>query len=251
MSYVLMILNPFKKNNMNIFTVYFKQVTLALLFSLLVFTGNAQSSLLDSSESRFMRDIGLASSVAFGSSFLFDQPISDFITKKKNPFLNNFTSYAYYGGSKKLFVPVNTLLLGSAYLLKNKPLKTASWNSVKSIGSTALITGLLKLSFGRARPYEERGAYHFDPISWRDRAFRSLPSGHASLAFAFITPYAEEYSRWLYAIPLSVAFSRVYQNDHWASDVILGSFIGFSTGYFFQHKNCHISVSLNRIVIRF
>jgi len=211
----------------------------------------AQSQMLDSSERKTMTGIGITSSVLLGTSFFMDKPIQNYVDNSQKSYIDDFTNYANYGGSKKILLPVNALMLGSGYLFDDETLKTTSWNAFKSIGVTALATEFIKLSFSRARPYKQQGPYYFDPISWRNNSYKSLPSGHASLAFAFITPYAEEYSRWLYAIPLSVAFSRVYKNDHWTSDVVLGSIIGFTAGYFFHYKDRHISVSFNKIVVRF
>ncbi len=214
-------------------------------------SAQSQSSLLDSSERKVMKRFGITSSLIFGASLIMDESIQNALNDNRKDYLDDFANYANYGGSKKIVLPLNTVLLGSGYLFNDETLKTTSWNAFKSIGVTALATEFLKLSLSRVRPYEQQGPYHFDPIAWRNNSYKSLPSGHASLAFAFITPYAEEYSRWLYAIPLSVAFSRVYKNDHWTSDVILGSVIGFTAGYFFQSKDRHITVSFNKIVVRF
>jgi membrane-associated phospholipid phosphatase len=206
---------------------------------------------LDSSEKEVLTHIGISSSLFFGTSLFIDEPIQNSMSNNRNDYLDNFTKYSNYGGSKKIVLPVNALLMGSGYLFNDENLKTTSWNAFKSIGAAALATELLKLSFSRARPYKDKGPYHFAPIAWQNNSYKSLPSGHTSLAFAFITPYAEEYSRWLYVIPVSVAFSRVYKNDHWTSDVVLGSIIGFTAGYFFHYKDRHVTVSFNKIVIRF
>ncbi|HLW07688.1 MAG TPA: phosphatase PAP2 family protein, partial [Marinilabiliaceae bacterium] len=81
-------------------------------------------------------------------------------------------------------------------------------------------------------------------------SYKSLPSGHASLAFAVFTPFAENYSRWLYAIPISVAFGRVYQNKHWFSDVVVGSSIGFISGWLFTH-NKNVQLLPNGVIVKF
>lgn len=235
----------------SVFSYSVKWVLVYLLFFFISFSAKAQTHVLDSSEREVITNIGISSSLLFGGSLLMDKSIQNVLNDNRNNYLDDFTNYANYGGSKKLVLPMNALLLGSGYLFNDESLKTTSWNAFKSIGATALVTEFLKLSLSRARPYEQQNPYHFDPISWRNNSYKSLPSGHASLAFAFITPYAEEYSRWLYAIPFSVAFSRVYKNDHWTSDVILGSIIGFTAGYFFHYKDRHITVSFNKIVVRF
>lgn len=236
------------------FSNYYCNIKYALTGMLVIFislSAQSQTPMLDSSERKIMARFGIASTALFATSFFMDESIQNSVNHNQNSYIDDFTDYANYGGSKKLVVPVNALLLGSGYLFDDETLKTTSWNAFKSIGVTALATEFMKLSFSRARPYKQKGPYHFDPVAWRNNSYKSLPSGHASLAFAFITPYAEEYSRWLYAIPLSVAFSRVYKNDHWTSDVVLGSIIGFTAGCFFHYKDRHITVSLNKIVVRF
>jgi membrane-associated phospholipid phosphatase len=238
---------------MNFFEFYcnIKSLVIGIIIIFISFSAKSQTRLLDTSERKIMTHIGITSSLLFGTSFLLDRPIQNSVNNNHNSYLDDFTNYANYGGSKKLVLPMNALLLSSGFLFNDETLKKTSWNAFKSIGASALATEILKLSFSRARPYRQKGPYHFEPIVWKNNAYKSLPSGHASLAFAFITPYAEEYSRWLYAIPLSVAFSRVYKNDHWTSDVILGSIIGFTAGYFFHYKDRHVTVSFNKIVVRF
>jgi membrane-associated phospholipid phosphatase len=228
-----------------------KSLVVGIIIIFISLSVNSQTHILDTSERKIMTRFGITSSLLFGTSFLLDKPIQNTVNNNRNSYLDDFTNYANYGGSKKLVLPMNALLLSSGFLFNNETLKKTSWNAFKSIGAAALATEFLKLSLSRARPYKDKGPYHFAPIAWQNNSYKSLPSGHTSLAFAFITPYAEEYSRWLYAIPFSVAFSRVYKNDHWTSDVVLGSIIGFTAGYFFHYKDRHVTVSFNKIVIRF
>lgn len=103
----------------------------------------------------------------------------------------------------------------------------------------------LKYAFGRARPSgPNSNSMSFHPFSSRytlfDTSFifrggtgntASFPSGHTAIAFALITPYAQNYHLpWLYALPVLVGASRIIAvNGHWASDVVAGGFIGWLT----------------------
>jgi len=66
----------------------------------------------------------------------------------------------------------------------------------------------------------------------------SFPSMHAAAAFAAIPILDREYPRlkkfWI-AFAVMVAFSRVYLDMHYLSDVITGAFIGFGIGTFFVY----------------
>ena len=114
-------------------------------------------------------------------------------------------------------------------------------------GTEALAIGtltgtLLKGVFGRERPYVRR-----EPKSYRigrgfgpDR-FRSFPSGHTIAAFAAAAAVTSETRRWwpgsdkyigpaLYGGAALAGASRMYQNRHWASDVVMGAAIGTMAG---------------------
>ena len=99
------------------------------------------------------------------------------------------------------------------------------------------ITGILKFSFGRSRPYTGAGPFDFHPFSFEGDDFLSLNSGHTGLAFSLSTVLAANIKptglKILAFIPAFLTgISRVYDNEHWASDVFLGAFIGYFMGKF-------------------
>ncbi len=229
---------------------------LFLIVCLVFYTSeiSAQKPLLDSTDKKVFRYAGILSATAFTGAYLLDGRIHNHFQAQGNKFLNKYTDISNPLGDKWLILPANVVIYGGGLLLDDEKLEKTSLNALKSVLTTGILTEGSKQLFGRARPVLDKGPRYFDPFPIfrkNNSQYKSLPSGHASLAFAFFTPFAEAYSEWLYLIPASVAFSRIYKNKHWASDVILGSAIGFVTGYFFQEKNRNIEVSFNKIVIKF
>jgi membrane-associated phospholipid phosphatase len=169
------------------------------------------------------------------ASFIVDEHVTGFFRSNQTGFLDSAAGFTDMGGEKRIVVPALLLTYGSARLIfRDDKLHTASLNAIQSVIVTALATEGTKIISGRARPFTGEGAYTFQPFPGVDR-YKSLPSGHASLAFALFTPFAETYSRWIYLVPVSVAAGRVYQDKHWMSDVFLGGGFGLISGILFTH----------------
>lgn len=183
-----------------------------------------------------------------GVSFLLDEQLSG---EPVSGFLKKVSHLTDYGGNKWYVVPsVLAAYSAGRWVLKDTRLQTTAWQSFQSLTAAAIATEGLKNLTGRARPFTNHDAFTFHPFPGNDDTFKSMPSGHASLAFAIFTPFAENYSRWLYLVPLSMAFGRVYQNKHWLSDVATGSCIGFVSGWLFTH-NKNIQLLPNGIIVKF
>lgn len=119
-------------------------------------------------------------------------------------------------------------------------------------GTEALVVGSalgtgMKYFFGRARPFVDTTGPN--PDDWqlgrgwtRGDRYQSFPSGHTTAAFAAAAAVTTETSIWFPAVtytvigPLmyggaaAVGLSRMYNNRHWASDVIMGAAIGTFAG---------------------
>ncbi len=80
---------------------------------------------------------------------------------------------------------------------------------------------------GRARPLWGRGEFSFRPLS----GHASFPSGHAAYTFAMAGAVDEATSGWVpaavgYTLAGATALSRVYDDKHWLSDIVVGAAIG-------------------------
>lgn len=84
----------------------------------------------------------------------------------------------------------------------------------------------LKLAFQRPRPYVTYNDVRTP--AGKERSF-SLPSTHATLAFAGASILSDAYPSWTwpaYGWATLVAVSRVYNGVHYPSDVLAGAFLG-------------------------
>ena len=117
-------------------------------------------------------------------------------------------------------------------------------------GTEALLIGeaigtVSKDFFGRARPWVDTIP---NPENWKfmrgftgGDKYHSFPSGHSVAGFAAAAAVTAETSHWwpkstwvvgpaMYGGAALIGLSRMYDNRHWASDVIMGAAIGTFAG---------------------
>jgi membrane-associated phospholipid phosphatase len=99
--------------------------------------------------------------------------------------------------------------------------------SLESIAGAAAVSIATKRIVGRARPSEGQGQWS----KTSDRSNASFPSNHSTVAFAAVTPFAQEYDApWLYGLAAASSMSRTAGRQHWVSDVVAGGVIGYAMG---------------------
>jgi len=108
------------------------------------------------------------------------------------------------------------------------------------LGTATVIKGVV----GRARPYAtaDTNPREFQPLQgFAKEDYRSFPSGHTVMAFAAASSVTATVAQWwphsnLYVAPVMyggatmVGLSRMYNNKHWATDVMAGAAIGTFSG---------------------
>jgi membrane-associated phospholipid phosphatase len=108
--------------------------------------------------------------------------------------------------------------------------------SGEALANSLIIGSVVGLATGRDRPNEADGRGEF----WK--AGSSFPSKHATAAWTLAAVTADEYPGWLtkilaYGSAGAVSASRVASKDHFASDVLVGSALGWFTGHEVYRKH--------------
>ena len=135
----------------------------------------------------------------------------------------------------------------------NRRAEDLGLHTVETIVIANTITAAIKMTAGRARPRESpNNAANFQLFrGFGNGEYQSFPSGHTTAAFAFATIVSAETSHWwpesrwiigpvVYGGAALTGVSRIYNNAHWASDVIAGAAVGTLTGikvYRYQHSH--------------
>lgn len=133
-------------------------------------------------------------------------------------------------GDVKVYTALTLGTLGAGLLANNAGITRTGAQLAASGALAATSFGLLKVVAGRSRPDAGEGAYDFHPFAGGG----SFASGHSALAFALATTLGDaSRSTWvtagLYVIATGTAWSRVYDERHWPSDVFLGAALGVTS----------------------
>lgn len=148
--------------------------------------------------------------------------------------------------SKLGSTPLNLGLIGSLYLggvlLKDDRARETARLTLKSLLHAIVVARALKHIFRRQRPYVENGVDRWFNHG-RGSDYQSFPSGHTTTAWSVATVIAGMYKDKpivpviCYSLATLVGISRLTENKHWTSDVLVGAVLGYSIGRFVLRKH--------------
>jgi len=119
----------------------------------------------------------------------------------------------------------------------NPVLSRTGYAATEAGGTAFLAVEGLKYLVGRARPANDLGNHAFKPFSMT-AGYDSMPSGHVIIMWAVATPFAEEYDApWLYGLAAVTNLARVGSRQHWVSDTVAGSVLGYAIGKVFWESS--------------
>jgi membrane-associated phospholipid phosphatase len=179
------------------------------------------------------RDWIYTGAVISGTALLFsvDEPMRVMAQRQHTQPLDKLARFSNDNLTQTLIGPV---IWGGGLILGNESIRTAGLEMFESLTFAAALTNALKIGLGRGRPYLDQGAFKYRPFHV-NADWASLPSGHATAAFAMYSALAAHiHNTWvsigLYSLAAGVGAARIYSDVHWTSDVFLGAAIGTVIG---------------------
>lgn len=172
--------------------------------------------------------------------FLFTQDgrIQEWVQDHRTQTLNDLSKFIFEPIGSGLFsITALGVMYGCGWIFNDQKAKITAMKGVESFILASVTTQIIKHLTHRHRPDQDSPP---NPGLWEGPFqgfdYTSFPSGHATAAFAIATVIGTAYKEtiWVpvvcYSLATGAALSRVYDNKHWASDVLVGSAIGFAVG---------------------
>jgi membrane-associated phospholipid phosphatase len=157
---------------------------------------------------------------------LLDKPVDDWAVKHKD---SRWMKRTVKWGDA---LPVAAMGLSAVFAFdESRPRLSEAGVAALEAGVVALAASeVLKVGLGRARPNAGLGRGEFEPGT-RDERFHSMPSNHSAVMWAAVTPYAREFGApWLYGVAALANLARAGSREHWVSDTVAGSLLGYALG---------------------
>jgi undecaprenyl-diphosphatase len=167
------------------------------------------------------------------ASFYLDTSARAWMTAHRDLGMRSFMQAVSRYGDWPEHVALGLALVGVAYWRGNKRWVRIFTAMIVACALAGAVARVVKISTGRARPSVQTEAGWNGPrFSPR---FNSFPSGHTAASTAFFATLA--FAGWrlgfgLLAIPLLIAFSRMYIAAHYLSDVVCAALIGVAIAWF-------------------
>ena len=180
---------------------------------------------------------------------LADEPVSSFFSKlaARNKGVSSTSNFiTSFGGVYEVAAIAGFATFGFA--LKNEKIKSTAFLATQSYITAGTIQFILKYLTSRQRPnYIDPQTNISDP-TFHGPFYKfkqqtnglstnsSFPSGHTTAVFAAATVYAMEYRHhpWIpvisYSFATLVGISRLTEDKHWPTDVLVGAALGYLSG---------------------
>ena len=222
------------------FAILFRKTSMTRYFAIVLCVLVA----LVTTSARSARGQQLEVSVSHGAIYDIDRAVQRSLqtpTTQQNTALRFIgRAFNWWGGPGVIWFAALCWLGGR--LLKRTVLSEIGLRGLEAIAVASALSGIIKGFAGRSRSFLTPGEpWHWSfAHGWTDARYFSMPSGHTTATFAFaaaVTVAAARVPRFRAAIVIAgfssaglVGFARVFTNQHWLSDVIVGALVGLITG---------------------
>lgn len=174
-----------------------------------------------------------------------DQPVYDFTNTLHSEKLDKLSHNLEPIGNTYSYLALGAILLNGVVQKDNYALETG-FIAMESYVFGAVFVRSVKALAGRERPnYEGSSTPHnwygpFIEKPWTQQV--SFFSGHTTTTFSIASVFAYRYrdTGWVpyvaYGLATLGGLQRIYDNEHWTSDVLMGAAVGTATGLFLSKQ---------------
>lgn len=171
------------------------------------------------------------------ASFYLDAGADGWMVEHQNAGVRKFMQAVSRFGDWPEHVGLGLILMGIAFLRGSQRWMRIFAAMLVACALAGLANRVVKISAGRARPTVQAEARWSGPNF--NSSYQAFPSGHTAASTAFFATLA--FASWrigvgLLAIPLLIAFSRMYVTAHYLSDVVCAALIGALAAYFVARR---------------
>lgn len=166
------------------------------------------------------------------SLLLVDQKVKNFAQSNQSPVASKIATFGNDLGNGLYTLPPLGAFYLYGYLADDHKARKTALLAMESFAISGVMTEGLKMLADRHRPNSGSG-----PNTWDGPSFSlknlSFSSGHTASSFSIATVIADQYKDNPYVPPIAyglatlTGLSRIYSNEHWASDAFFGAAIGY------------------------
>ena len=219
------------------------------------------------------RDL-MVSGIALGATALLSRYDDDIALASQQPRFKgaNVTNFALKVSkvNETTLTVAGLLTYGIGRLTKSRTVSDVALHATESVVLASVASQIIRGPLGRARPYETGDTSQYDfrfgaGFSRGEAGFkrRAFPSIHTSSSMAVATVLSMEIHRrrpgatpfvapLLYAAGMLPGLVRIQLDQHWASDVAAGAFMGVLSGYkVVSYSHAHPDNAFDRTLLKF
>ncbi|MFK5857375.1 MAG: phosphatase PAP2 family protein [Bacteroidota bacterium] len=170
--------------------------------------------------------------------YIFDDEIRSIFQSNKNNTLDFTSKYIFEPMGSGLYPAA---IFGGFYVYglaaDNKRARQIALGGTQAFVMAAVSSQIIKHIFHRHRPSQDIPP---NPYLWEGPFtgwdYTAFPSGHTTAAFAIASMMSKVYKDkvWVgvlsYGLATGVGLSRIYDNVHWSTDVLIGAALGYAIG---------------------
>ncbi len=168
---------------------------------------------------------------AYAGSYLLEERVRLLLLENRSRTADVLERVGWAYGSPLFTVPASLLTLGAGAAMGDDDVRDTGLMMGELLLSALLVQQPIRIAVGRARPFMDEGHLSFRPFTFGND-YASFISGHSWSAFGISNIVARQIDQpwaWVsfYSLATITALSRLYADDHWLTDVILGSVLGY------------------------